>query len=299
MSEVKWFVFHNTRAVVKRHILFINDYLDLLLAPMKCLESIEFVVTSRRVHNNFVNKMYTMKVLYSRDEMREFRFRFKLKFDIAYLGHLFVLHSRPVPYNLLNEWLVFNVTEVKSVSSIVFEPPHVIVFDMDSTLITEEKIVRIRDSAIYDGLAKLRDRNCVLCLWSYGDRQHVIDSLQRLDLMHYFTIILSEGNVQGVYEQNESVDPMYNTYYTTTPFHLNVDTEDLPKSPRVVLWYLYKKGFNYIKTITLVDDLLYNDYNYDNFVHITRCPEPVNDWSVWYEEITNYLNRFDEQFHAR
>lgn len=229
--------------------------------------------------------------------MKDFREAMRSAFYIPYFGHTFTLHNKPAPFDLLNEWLVLDLSEIARVtthSTISFQPPHVIVFDMDSTLITEEEEVRIRDPRVYDSLYQLRQYNCLLCLWSYGDREHVVESMKKTKLDGYFDVVLAEGNYEGVYSVRESSDRNYNKHYTATPFYLNVAGKELlPKSPRVILWYLQQRGVNFIKTITLVDDLPDNDYCYDNFVNLDRCPEPVDDWHIWYNKIVEFINHYD------
>jgi viral phosphatase len=290
----------NNWALVKRHILFLNEHQDLQLVPRSLLDRIEFVIFKGGVIGSDYGRLYKCNIMTTDDssDMREFRRRLKTSYALPYLGHLFTIYARPATYELLNEWLVYDVTELGALTSRshFFDPPHVVVFDMDSTLITEEEEVQIRDPAIYESLEELQRKNCVLCLWSYGDRQHVVDSLQKLQLEEYFSLILAEGRKSGEHSTSASVDTKYDVFYKNTPFYLNVDYKCLPKSPRVILWYLQKKGINFIKTITLVDDLLDNDYNYDNFVHLRRCPVPINDWHEWHSEIVGFIDSYDYIF---
>ncbi|UOS85747.1 38K [Pieris rapae granulovirus] len=229
--------------------------------------------------------------------MQDFRAKFKTAFDLSYLGHIFTLYICPATYNLLNEWLVYDVNEICKISTrnaIYFEPPHVVVFDMDSTLITEEENVQIRDPAIYKALDELKLLNCVLCLWSYGHREHVVHSLDAVKLNGYFDIILSEGRRVGEYGTRGELDRHYDVFYKSTPFYLDIiDTKNIPKSPRVVLWYLEKYNVGFFKTITLVDDLFDNNINYDNFVNLKTCPVPVNDWEKWHKQIVRYITHYD------
>lgn len=237
------------------------------------------------------------KVLYSKDDMHEFRQKFKSLFQISYIGHVFTLFVCPASYKLLDEWLVYDVNEVNTLSAtgaMYFEPPHVVVFDMDSTLITDEEEVQIRDVSVYSALDELKSINCVLCLWSYGTREHVVHSLNKVGLNGYFNIILAEGRHVGDYSVATTTDMYNKVVYKSTPFYLDeFDKKNIPKSPRVVLWYLQKHNIGVVKTITLVDDLIDNNIGYDNFVNLNTCPVPVQDWDKWHNKIVDYIKDYD------
>ncbi|APO13959.1 38K protein [Plodia interpunctella granulovirus] len=292
---MRWTVLHNTWSVVKRHILFVNEYADLQAVSHAILDKIEFVVCRDAISVRWCDPKYTIKYITANDNMRDFRKEFKTTLRLTYLGHIFIMYVRPVTFRLLDEWLVYDINEIDRVSGAAsFVPPHVVVFDMDSTLITEEEEVRIRDPAIYDALDVLQNLNCVLCLWSYGEREHVVHSLDKLNLSEYFDIILSEGKRAGEYCVGEELDRQYNVFYKSTPFYLDMtEVKNIPKSPRVVLWYLQQYGINYIKTITLVDDLYDNNINYDNFVNLKTCPVPVKDWDKWQNQIIKFIRAYD------
>lgn len=276
----------------------VNKYEDLTIIQSMLLDNIEFIVYKE--DSICINAKYKQKYLMAKDEMKDFRKNFKKLYNISYMGHIFTLFANPATYNLLNEWLVYDINEVYSVASTTtlhFDPPHIVVFDMDSTLITDEEDVRIRDEAIYEALDELKKLNCVLCLWSYGDRKHVVHSLEQVNLNGYFDIILSEGRNINEYNLSESDDTRYNVVYKSTPFYLDVNEEDsIPKSPRVVLWYLQKYNIVFFKTITLVDDLYENNISYDNFVHLKTCPVPVKDWHIWNKEIVQFISNYDNKY---
>ncbi|AAF05210.1 ORF96 [Xestia c-nigrum granulovirus] len=288
-----WLVIHNRNAFVKRHILFIASCHDLMYVKSDYLNAIEFVVTVARVSRGFVQHKYKTVTFQCDDNMKDFRKQLRDTFKLTYFGQTFTLYDRPAPFKMLNEWLVNDVSEVYNLRSNIFQPPHVIVFDMDLTLITEEEEVRIRDPRVYFSLEQLKKHNCLLCLWSYGDREHVVDSMKKVKIEQYFDIVLAEGNKRGVYSKRETSDRVFDKHYTATPFYLNVNRDLLPKSPRVILFYLQERGVNFIKSITLVDDLPENDHCYDNFVNLDRCPTPVNDWHVWYDQIVEYINSYE------
>ncbi|AAP85711.1 ORF_74 [Adoxophyes orana granulovirus] len=296
--EQRWVVIRHTWSTVKRHILFVNSYSDIYDVDCSTMENIEFIVFQGPVPICDINK-YKIKFIVCEDVMRDFRNVFKNTFKLSYLGHIFAIATNPATYKLLDEWLVCDINQVNDITlsnSIYFTPPHVVVFDMDSTLITEEENVRIRDESIYDGLKELKQLNCVLCLWSYGDREHVVDSLNKLNLYCYFDIVLAEGKRKGEYNIAEEIDDYYDVFYQSTPFYLDVtDVKNIPKSPRVVLWYLQKRNINFIKTITLVDDLFENNINYDNFVNLKTCPVPVDDWHKWHQQIVHYIQTYNNK----
>ncbi|AAS82661.1 ORF77 [Agrotis segetum granulovirus] len=291
---MEWIVLRNKWASVKGHVLILNRYSDVRFAEMCALDKIEFVVFADDVVRHNFSPIYKMDTITSLDSVTDFRNQLKNKYQISYLGHLFTTYESPATYKFLEEWLLLNVNEVNHLNSTqMFSPPHVIVFDMDSTLITEEEEVRLRDPFIHESLDFLKRNNCVLCLWSYGERRHVVESLKKLNLYDYFLVVLSEGRKLGDYHFEDGLDTRYEIVYKSTPFYLNVQPHNLPKSPRVILHYLKEKGINFIKTITLVDDLHHNNIHYDNFVNLTRCPEPVQDWHVWHSEIVRYLKEYD------
>ncbi|AGQ20334.1 38k [Clostera anastomosis granulovirus A] len=298
--ERRWTVLHNNWSLVKRHILMIDKYEDLRSVNTSTLIKFEFVVFDGPPTRDCVcDTRFRIRSVLSRDEMKDFRANFKSTFRLSYLGDMFTLFTRPAVYNLLKEWLVHDVYDINKIATtdvVFFDPPHVVVFDMDSTLITEEQEVRIRDDAIYKSLDDLKRLNCVLCLWSYGDREHVVHSLDKVKLNGYFDIILAEGRRVGEYHVSEEEDVMYEVYYKSTPFYLDItDTKNIPKSPRVVLWYLQKYKVGFFKTITLVDDLYDNNINYDNFVNLKTCPVPVNDWDKWQRQIERFIKADDER----
>ncbi|AAQ21674.1 unknown [Cryptophlebia leucotreta granulovirus] len=296
----RWTVLRNSWSLTKRHILFVTKYSDLKDIQKELLNSVEFVVFIGDFTKSIFFSDYKMDNIVCKDEMQDFRQHFKTKYKLSYMGHIFVIPHKQPTYDLLTEWLVCNIyslQEITNINTIYFEPPHVVVFDMDSTLITDEDQVRIRDPAIYEALDALKKYNCVLCLWSYGDKEHVVNSLNKVKLDGYFKIILSGGRKAGEYQLNEEEDRYYNVYYESTPFYLNMtDVKNIPKSPRVVLWYLINHNIVLFKTLTLVDDLFDNNIYYDNFVNLSTCPVPVNDWDKWHTQIVRFIVNYDKKF---
>lgn len=122
----------------------------------------------------------------------------------------------------------------------------------------------------------------------------MIYNLEKLDLRKYFNVVLAGGKKNNEYSTNDETDTENRVVFVDTPFYFDLERDEkIPKSPRVILWYLKKMGINYIKTITLVDDLSDNDFGYDNFVHITKCAKPKNDWSIWQRKIENNIQDND------
>jgi viral phosphatase len=172
------------------------------------------------------------------------------------------------------------------------------VFDLDSTLITEEDQVQIRDSQIYNSLFELKELGCVLVLWSYGSRDHVAHSLKKVQLDSYFDLIISEGsslvNNSDVNKKSISKDGKLNIYFYENKFKYDLDVPNdnnwIPKTPKIVIKYLSDKNINCFKSITLVDDLSTNNYAYDYFIKVTRCPVPKHDWHHYHSKIVqNFL----------
>jgi HAD superfamily phosphatase (TIGR01681 family) len=234
----------------------------------------------------------------------------------------------------LREWFVlpYQMIDTLKAESLIWGFPHVIVFDLDSTLITEEEHVRIRDDYVYESLERLQGMGCVLVLWSYGSKEHVAETLTDLKLTSYFDVIISEGS-KFKYSNNNAfasshvrtpqiiVDTKLNKQFVIEDFHYDIEetttttatpttaavnnnkqklidtrrspNKYIPKSPKIVLKYLFDKNLNYIKSITLVDDLPSNNYAYDFYVKVKRCPVPVNDWDYYHDEIVTNITNYN------
>nr|AFS51939.1 DekiORF61 [Dendrolimus kikuchii nucleopolyhedrovirus] len=252
------------------------------------------------------NNNYCMQIFKSADDMRDIRLAVKSAYSTSVLGHMCVLTNKPPMYAFLKEWYVlphFIVDSLRS-ESLICDFPHVVVFDLDSTLITEEQQVRIRDSYVYDSLQELRRMGCVLVLWSYGSRDHVAYSMRDLGLEAYFDIVISEGAVAAAPERSSisSIDNVFIDYrldkrFVENKFDVDLsDTAVVPKSPKVVIKYLCDKNIHYFKSITLVDDLPTNNYAYDFYVEVARCPTPVRDWEHYHSIIVHNIDIYDAAF---
>ncbi|ADD73804.1 38 kDa protein [Lymantria xylina nucleopolyhedrovirus] len=306
-----WVVLRRNRPLVRRHLLAVADYRHLRTVLYRHLDMYEYVVLAfdQTIVKLIDTREYAFRVMRCEDHMSELREHIRDAFDTPALGHTYVINELVPTYGFLKEWYVQGYLEVYQtrVQSFAWELPHVIVFDLDSTLITEERDVRLRDDDIPDSLLELKRLGCVLVLWSYGNREHVTHSLARTDLADYFDITLCEGSSghgDASLERRIVVDVRSDLIFVKKPFFsdqtspANDDAKNLPKSPRVVLYYLRKFGVNFFKTITLVDDLASNDYSYDRFVHVKRCPEPRRDWRVYHDILINNIEEHERRFDA-
>jgi viral phosphatase len=213
---------------------------------------------------------------------------------------VYVINEKIPLYAFLREWYVQHYLEVYQLhyDKFLWEIPHVVVFDLDNTLISDEEHVRIRSDSVYESLRDLKDKGCVLVLWSYGNREHVTHSMTETDLNGIFDITICGGQQLSSGSSRVVVDNRSQMAFVDKPFYLDIEpkTDRLPKSPRVVLWYLRKIGVNYTKSITLVDDLKDNDYSYDYFVNVSRCFEPSNDWDKYHDMIVDNIMLHEQEF---
>ncbi|AGR57092.1 P38 [Choristoneura rosaceana nucleopolyhedrovirus] len=295
-------------AFYKGHVLLVAEYADLKYLGFQKYEYFEYVLF--HLNNNAQlcsviasNERYCLQVFNADDDMRNVRHHLKIAFKTPVLGHMCVFQHKPAMYACLKEWhtlFEFQVPLLRS-ESLVWDFPHVIVFDLDSTLITEQEEVQIRDPQIYDSMSELRDLGCVLVLWSYGSREHVAHSLRAVQLAPYFDAIISEGSVAEDVPAASVVttDAQMQSCYVSSNFRFDMHAQsgdDLPKSPKVVIKILADKGVNYFKSITLVDDLPSNNFAYDYYVRVKRCPVPSRDWQRYHDQITNNIEEYDSVY---
>lgn len=303
------------RPLIKRHLLVLANLQDMsyIFRHLELFEFVVFEFNNNKEYAKIDTGTYMMQLIKCQDSMNDLRSHLKLAFKTSALGHTYVFNERIPLYCFLKEWYVQSYLEVYQLGNETFlwEIPHVVVFDMDSTLITDEEEVNIRDEFVYDSLAELKRMGCVMVLWSYGDRIHVTESLHRTRLTDYFDIILCGGyktenddgdeftTGRGRRRRRIITDVKTNQVFVDKSFYFDIGGDDyitLPKSPRVVLWHLRKAGINYFKTITLVDDLKTNNYSYDFFVNVKRCPEPRNDWKQYHDIITDHIDSYEYMF---
>nr|ANS70986.1 38 kDa protein [Lymantria dispar multiple nucleopolyhedrovirus] len=314
MPTPLWIVLRRKRPLVRRHLVVVAHHRHLRTVLYRHLDMFEFAVfafdpaTIKYIDTND----YSLRVIRCEDNMTALRLHIKEAFDASALGHTYVINELMPLYAFLKEWYVQGYLEVYQmrVQSFAWEAPHVVVFDLDSTLITEERHVNLRDDAIPDSLMELKRMGCVLLLWSYGNCSHVTDALARTDLAQYFDITLCGGsrnneNDEPINLNRVTVDVRSDKIFVRKPFYSdNVQSDraaaaaarHLPKSPRVVLWHLRKFGVNCFKTLTLVDDLCSNDYAYDRFVNVKRCPEPRRDWHQYHQILINNIQEYERRF---
>ncbi|AAC59098.1 unknown [Orgyia pseudotsugata multiple nucleopolyhedrovirus] len=306
--KCKWACLRLRDAFYKGHVLVLAEYADLKYLGFQKYEYFEYVLLQLNGSAQFcgamaTNPRYCLQVFSAADDMCSVRHHVKTAFKTPVLGHVCVLQHKPAMYACLKEWYTlfeFQVPLLRS-QSLVWEFPHVVVFDLDSTLITEQEDVQIRDPQIYDDLSELRDLGCVLVLWSYGSRDHVAHSLRAVQLTPYFDAIISEGSVaeDAPAATTETTDLQMQSRYVSSNFSFDMHAEsgaELPKSPKVVIKILADKGVNYFKSITLVDDLPSNNFAYDYYVRVKRCPVPLRDWRRYQDEILDNLAEYDSLY---
>ncbi|BAC67325.1 hypothetical protein AhnVgp074 [Adoxophyes honmai nucleopolyhedrovirus] len=299
--ECLWTVLKHRNPLLRKHILVLSEYDDLIIVGFDNLKYFEYVLFVFDKNVKLDTHNYMCQLLKCEDNMQCVRRYIKMAYKTPVLGHVYVINERKPMYNLLKEWYVQNYVEVYQLATekLLWSIPHVIVFDLDETLITSENQVQIRDKFVYTSLQDLHDRNCVLILWSYGNTEHVSASLKETELEGYFDIVLSGGNKKSKFERRTIVYSLSKTTYVKKPFYLDHDydnSEHIPKSPRVPLWYMRKCGINYYKTITLVDDLTANDHSYDYFVNVNRCSQPITDWHRWHQIIVDNIEDYDNTY---
>lgn len=307
MSTMTWVFLRRKRVVFKRFILVLTGAEDLTLIPFRHLKLFEFVIFAfhpkESVHID--QNDYSYKLVKCPDNMQEIRHNLKYAYATSALGHVYVVNERTPMYWFLKEWYVQNYLEIYQISmdSFLWEVPHVCVFDLDNTLITDEQQVRIRCADVYQSLRSLRDKGIVLVLWSYGNKQHVIQSMNETNLNNIFDIIICEGykNSSSFNDQDMSrvvIDTKNNIAIVDKAFYSDLEYKNnniirLPKSPRIVLYYLRKLRINYMKSITLVDDLDTNEFAYDYFVHVKKSMEPIDDWDIYHDIILDNIYTHD------
>lgn len=311
----KWVCLRHDKALIKRHVLVLTQYNDLKYLDFEHYKFFEYVLFEYCTDTVAIDlqqctQNYYVQVFKANDDMRDIRYNVKRVYKTPVLGHICVLSHKPPMYAFLKEWFVmphFQVARLHG-ESLVWGFPHVLVFDLDSTLITEEQQVRIRDEFVYDSLQELRDAGCVLVLWSYGSRDHVAHSLRDLQLDKYFDVVISEG---ATVDECDSTAPKRKGHVTsddgelqkryvehTFLYDMNVrpNNTKIPKSPKIVIKYLRDKKVNFFKSITLIDDLPSNDYAYDFYVKVKRCPVGVRDWHVYHDQILDNISEFERDF---
>ncbi|AAL01770.1 hypothetical protein 38K [Spodoptera litura nucleopolyhedrovirus] len=290
--------------MLRGHLFVVHRFEDARILSVRHLELFEYIIFKFTPDTSIDTLNYTMKIFKCADTMNDIRNHIKITYKTSYLGHTYTINKSVPPYAFLKEWYVQDAFSVYILGheTLMIEPPHVVVFDLDSTLITDELEVSIRDEFVYESLDELRDRGCVLILWSYGSEDHVSDSMRktRLDCGYFHKIICG-----GYKTTTTTTKPGHRIdrdnskiAYRDRQFFLDVTPSNgrLPKSPRIVLYYLQRLGVNCVKTITLVDDLKSNNYSYDNFVNVSKSPVPRNDWQKYHDQIVDYMKEYDEIF---
>nr|UIX56183.1 HycuOrf-55 hypothetical protein [Hyphantria cunea nucleopolyhedrovirus]UIX56329.1 HycuOrf-55 hypothetical protein [Hyphantria cunea nucleopolyhedrovirus] len=306
--KCRWACLRLRDAFYRSHVLAVAEYADLKYLGFQKYEYFEYVLFQLNNDPQLCsaiasNPRYCLQVFNANDDMCSVRHQIKTAFKTPVLGHVCILQHKPAMYACLEEWYTpfeFQVPLLRN-ESLVWDFPHVVVFDLDSTLITEQKNVQIRDLQIYDSLSALRDLGCVLVLWSYGSREHVAHSLRATQLAPYFDAIISEGSTakDAPAALAATTDCQMQSRYIPSNFMFDMDAktgDNLPKSPKIVIKILADKGVNYLKSITLVDDLPSNDFAYDYYVRVRRCPVPVRDWQQYHDQIIDNIEEYDNLY---
>lgn len=292
-----WTVLQRRDVFLRRHILVLAESADLACVSFRHLKMFEFVIFAFDAKQRIDTRDYMVQIIKCADNMTDIRSNLKLAYKTSALGHVYVINEKIPMYGFLKEWYLQNYLEVYQIKydKYVWEIPHVIVFDLDNTLISDEEHVQIRDEFVYESLTELKNKGCVLVLWSYGNREHVTHSMNETDLNGYFDIVICGGQRLTDLRSRVIVDNSSDMVFVEKPFYLDVDlTNDrLPKSPRIVLYYLRKIGVNYNKTLTLVDDLKDNNYSYDFFLNVSRCIEPRRDWEKYHHQLIANIDDYE------
>nr|UWK31588.1 38k [Spodoptera exigua multiple nucleopolyhedrovirus] len=296
-----WTLLQRRDVFLRRHILALAEWSDLACVSFRHLKMFEFVIFAFDVNQRIDTSDYMVQIVKCADDMTDIRLNLKRAYKTSALGHVYVINEKIPMYGFLKEWYVQSYLEVYQLKydKYVWEIPHVVVFDLDNTLITDEDRVQIRDEFVYESLNELKSKGCVLVLWSYGNREHVTHSMTETHLNGYFDIVICGGQKLTDLRSRVIVDNHSKMVFVEKPFYLDIDqTNDrLPKSPKVVLYYLRKIGVNYNKTLTLVDDLKDNNYSYDYFLNVRRCMEPRKDWKQYHEELLNNITDYENDIY--
>ncbi|AKR17375.1 38K [Urbanus proteus nucleopolyhedrovirus] len=314
--KIAWLVLRRRVCLLDRQILVLNTCSDLMWISDHYRQRFEFVVcrfdtTQPTVQTQLFNtNVYETKIIFCNDNMVDVRIHLKLAFKTSVLGHVFCVNDQKPMYNFLKEWHVSDYGSVLNVkcATFVWESPHVIVFDLDHTLITDDKEITLRDKFIHKSLQELKRAGCVLILWSYGNKYHVTHSLKILNMMSYFDIIICNGRYEICTELSTSRSKKYaprfvldydaTNVFVETMFDVDVNLHNkmLPKSPKVVLHYVKKIGITTFKSLTLVDDLATNNYNYDYFINVKKSYTIKNDWNVYHDALFENFIQYDNAY---
>ncbi|ACI47440.1 38 kDa protein [Spodoptera litura nucleopolyhedrovirus II] len=296
-----WTMLQRRDVFLRRHVLVLAEWSDLACVSFRHLKMFEFVVFAFDAKQRIDTRDYMVQIVKCADDMTDIRLNLKRAYKTSALGHVYVINEKIPLYKFLKEWYVQSYLEVYQLKhdKYVWEIPHVIVFDLDNTLITDEDRVQIRDEFVYESLNELKSKGCVLVLWSYGNREHVTHSMTETYLNGYFDIVICGGQKLTDLKSRVIVDNHSKMVFVEKPFYLDIDqtSDRLPKSPKVVLYYLRKIGVNYNKTLTLVDDLKDNNYSYDHFLNVRRCMEQRKDWKQYHEELLNNITEYENDIY--
>jgi viral phosphatase len=235
-------------------------------------------------------------MLFQADTMVMIRTELRRKYDVDKYGITFVLPEY-INHNIhvLKEWQMYqlNESEIFCNFKVSHAASHVLVFDLDNTLVTGESSVRLRCSDIIDKLFCYRNLNYILILWSYGNEVHVQECLIEASIdKDIFNIIICGGSSVDRRIQPQTITADINT--SVFPVDLKLNEHNLPKSMRVILRYLHDNNYFFTKLCGLIDDKKCNYLNCDFFVNCKKCITPISDWNDIEDKISSNIENFNK-----
>lgn len=183
-------------------------------------------------------------------------------------------------------WTIEPIDAIQKYLSTSFEAKHVLVFDLDETLITSDEIPQLRDENLVYFLKNYK-KKANLILWSYGCEDHVLNTVKQY-FIGIFDIIICEGRKPISENDNENLTKYSLTQNEQSLLHL-------PKKCSIVLNELRKIGRNYTKFTILVDDLEKNMCEYDYYIKCIPCHGIMDDWKDIDSKIERIFNNWDRR----
>ncbi|ABC74933.1 38K [Neodiprion abietis nucleopolyhedrovirus] len=297
-----WLCLINVNAKEKENVLYMTTFTPLNNTySFDVSNYIKYIVvkiladTKIKIFVNRLAQIWSLdNVIYekfmTKDDMREIRKYMRKAFELQNCGPAFVLDddNSIAHVQSLSEWCKYKISDVSSIQEIGLYSPvkHVIVFDLDNTLITDSIPAELRCHTVIDSLHKLAE-NHILVLWSYGNAEHVEKSLKEINLpTSLFTSIICGGRSANFENNNQQK----RSFLVES---IVKDMSNLPKSVTVVTQYLNSECLYYFKSFTLVDDKKSNQINYDFFIQCKKAKKPIHDWCVYHDIIVTNLNAYD------
>nr|UZH98363.1 38K [Neodiprion sertifer nucleopolyhedrovirus] len=274
--------------LAKSYSFYVKNYIKYIVVKL-------YSHISERVIINYLCETWNLtKIVYIKfetsDDMRSIRKFLNNELLSTKLGPAFVLREDLSLTNVkaLLEWGKYDLSDVSLITEYGLYSPvrHVIVFDLDNTLITDSIPAELRCHYVPHSLAKLHEDH-ILVLWSYGNVEHVRKSLIEINLpQNIFTCIICGGRSA----KTDNIDETKRIFVVENNIR---DVANLPKSVTVVTQYLNAESIYYFKSFTLIDDKKSNQINYDYFIQCKRAKKPMNDWRMYHEVIVKNIQHFD------